>query len=384
MLISCSILKKKPAVRPDRDLDCIGMETNIEKKGENELELSITLPEDEMERYRTRAASDLSRTTQIKGFRRGHAPRRAVEAELGTDKVFERATELAVRESLVGILVERNIETVGDPQITLRTYAPGSPLSFTVLVKTLPEVEIKNYEKITIPQETVSIEKDEVDRALATLQRSRATYRQVTREAREGDRIEIDFDTMLAGVPLEGGSSRQHPLILREGHFLPGFEDELVGMHTGEKKTFSLIAPKDYHNKEVAGKELTFAVSMRQIQEVGLPALDNDFAKGIGKFESLVSLKESIESGMREEKETRRREKERMHIIEALIKETRFMVPEELISEELEKMERELAASLQDLNIDKESYLGHLGRSSEELRAGWQERRKSGFARLLF
>jgi trigger factor len=154
---------------------------------------------------------------------------------------------------------------------------------------------------------------------------------------------------------------------------MPGFEDELVGMSQGETKEFSLIAPTDYYHEALAGQNLDFTVTMKNVQKVELPSVDNAFAASLGKFPSLDALKESIRDGLRQEKEERARERRRLEIVEHLIKTSSVDVPSVLVQDELATMEREFEVSLERMRIEKESYLQHLGTTMEEMKKGWSE-----------
>jgi len=351
------------------------VETKVDKK-DNRVTLTIEVPPEDMTRYMRRVAKDMGKETQIKGFRTGAAPYEMLERQFGAQHILEHAARLAVRETYVRALMENEIETVGAPDVQIQKLAAGNPLVYVATASLLPTVKLGDYGKIKVSTESPDVSEEDIEKALITLQRSRATYEHVHRPSQKGDRVEIDFVTTKQGVAVEGGTSHQHPLVLGEDHFMPGFEDRLVGMSEGEKKEFSLTAPKDYYHKELAGQELNFSVTMLSVQKVNLPDLDASFASSLGKFSSLEELKKSIKGGILQEKEERAREKTRIAIIEDLIEKSEIDVPEELVEEELEKMEREFITSLKRMNIEKESYLQHLGTSVEQMKKDWKEQAK--------
>ena len=346
------------------------------QKNKNTVTLTVDVPVDELMRYMRRAAKDIGRETEIKGFRKGAAPYDVLERTFGQERILHEAADLAVRETYVRALVENELETVGMPEIRIKMLAAGNPLVFTAVATLMPSVTLGNYERIPVKEMDADVSEEEIEKALKTLQRSRAAYRHVARPAQKGDRVEIDFTTHKQGVAVEGGTSTSHPLVIGEGHFMPGFEDELVGIREGETKKFSLKAPENYYHKELQGADLDFSVTVKNIQEINLPPLNDSFAASLGKFSSVEDLKQSIKEGLLQEKEEREKERRRLEIIEYLIKEARADIPKELIDEEIKKMEREFVSSLERMNVEKDSYLKHLGTTMEEMKKGWDEQAK--------
>jgi trigger factor len=347
------------------------VESTVKKHNER-VEIAIELTPEEMRRFERRAAKELGRETTIKGFRKGAAPLEVLERQFGKEKIAQEAAELAVRESYVQALVEHEVETIGEPEVQIKSFAPEEPFAFVASAPAVPAFSLPDYTHIDIPAENVLVEDDEVERSIEVLRKSRASYAAVSRPAQKGDRVEIDFSTRKNSVPLEGGTSTQHPLIVGEGHFMKGFEEELVGLRSGEEKEFSLTAPADYYRKDIAGAELTFSVRLRTVQEVLLPEVNDEFARRLGKFNSLSELKESVKEGLTHEREERAKERRRIHIIEWISKRTKLAVPDVLVEQEIEKMEREFSSSLADMNLNVESYLTHIGKSAEELKSEWK------------
>lgn len=348
------------------------MKVELKKLPQSRVSLTIELAPEEFEAYLNEAASDLGQTVQIKGFRKGNAPRRIIEERLGKDRILNRGTELAMRQSYVKAVVEHELETVEEPALSAVTSGPGDKFVFRAEVTVLPKVKLGDYTTVPVSAETVSVTETEIDGALKTLQKSRANYTTVARPAQKGDRVEIDFEATVEGKAIDGGKSSQHPLILGEGHFMNGFEEELIGMKEGENKNFSCVAPEDYSRPELAGKKVDFAVKMNQAQSVELPEINDEFARAVGRFPSLDELKKSINEGLQEEKKNRQREKLRLKIMDVLIERSSIEIPEVMLEAELAKMEGEFVASLEKIGIDKDNYLAHLKKTPVELKHDWQ------------
>jgi len=227
-----------------------------------------------------------------------------------------------------------------------------------------PEVAVrlpKNWREIikeSRPEKReVFVSSAEVEEALAWLQKSRAIYSQVTRPARKGDSIEIDFEVSSRGKPIPGGAAKNHRLVIGGGGYLPGFEEKLEGMSWGEEKNFTLEAPDNYWSREIAGKQLDFHVRINSVQKVTLPEVNDDFARSLGKFGSLPELKENIRSGLRKEKEEREKERFRICLVERIAEKADVQFPPSLVDKELEGMITELKLETEGLGLAWPEYL---------------------------
>jgi len=350
------------------------LNVNLKELPKSSVELTFDLTPEDLKPYVEKASRNLSKEVKIKGFRTGgKIPQDVLERHLGPQQLFKEAVDIAVKENFVKALLDNNLETISQPEINLLKASPGDNLVFTVTVVVLPKVSMADYRKIKIVTDKVEISDKEIDTAISTLRKSRASYANVVRPAQKGDRVEVNFDVFLRGVAIEGGSSKQHPLILGEGHFMKGFEDNIIGMKEGEKKSFSLKTPKDYWNKKIAGKEVEFKVHLGIVQNVSMPELDSEFAKKLGKFASMADLKKSIGQGLLEEKKAKQKEKERLKIVDFLLAGSTMEIPDQLIDSELEKMDREFNLSINQMNLDRQSYLSHIKKSESELKSNWQE-----------
>jgi len=348
------------------------MDVKLKKLPGSKIELNIELSPEELSGYSNSAIQQLGQEKQVKGFRKGQAPPKILKEHLGAQQIFSKTVDVAVKDSFVKAVLEHKLEPIGEPQIEILKVAAGNPLIFKAEFSVLPEVRLGDYNNLGVSHGAVSVSREDVENALTTLQKSRASYNTVSRAAAGGDRVEIDFKTSVAGSPLEDGTSKQHPLVIGQGHFMKGFEDELIGMKSDEEKDFSLVAPKDYYRKDLAGKKVDFFVKMVMVQEVDLPEINDELAKKIGKFSSLENLKASITDGLKEEKNQKEKEKTRLKMVDALISKTSFDIPDKLVDLELVKMENELLSSLAKMGIDKEGYLAHISKSPEDLKSGWK------------
>lgn len=347
------------------------MKLETKELPKSQLELAITLSESELENYYDAAAKELSLHNPIKGFRPGFASRDVVVRELGKERLESIAFDIAVREKLTEVINERKISFVGEPKVSKVLPKEGG-MEFTAVLAVVPQIDPGDYKKIKIALEEVKVEDKEILEVLEDIRKTRTQNFNVDRACAKGDRVEIDFLVKKEGKVVDGGESKQHPLVLGEGHFIEGFEDNIVGLKEGETKNFSLTAPANYHNKDLAGQKLDFEVKMNLVQERKLPEITDEFVKTLGKFNSVEDLKANIAEGIKMEKRTKAEEKRRAKIVEELVKNIKVELPQELVEMEFEKMTAELADSLRQMNLTLENYLSHIGKTPEELKKDWQ------------
>ncbi|MDP3800478.1 MAG: trigger factor, partial [bacterium] len=214
------------------------MKTEIKNLPKSQVEFIVSLESSELETYFDVAAKELSRHNPIKGFRPGFASRDVVIRELGKEKVEHIAYDIAVREKLTEVINEKKINFVGEPKVS-KVLPKDGGVEFTATLSVVPQVDPGDYKKIKIALEEVKVEEKEILDVLEDIRKTRTQNFNVDRAAAKGDRVEIDFLVKKEGQLVEGGESKQHPLVLGEGHFIEGFEDNIVGLKEGETKNFS-------------------------------------------------------------------------------------------------------------------------------------------------
>lgn len=352
------------------------MKVDTKNLPKSKIELSVEISTSEMEPYLDKAAADLSKDLKVKGFRPGKAPRQTVEQSLGKEKVYQEGIERAIRESYVKIILEKKLEVLGKPQIQVTKGGPGQPLVYRATLEILPEIKLGKYKNLKIEKKEVKVDEKEVEGTLKSIQNSRVKLVTVKRPAKKGDRVEVDFETRLAGAKIDGGESKNHPLVIGQGYFVPGFEDKLIGMKEGDEKEFNLTFPGDYYKKELAGKNVDFKVKMKLVQERELPQVDDQFAKSLGKFDNLVSLKKSVKDGIKQEKEMKEKERQRAQLIEKVVENSQMEIPRILIDMEIEKMFKEFENSISQTGLTLDQYLERIKKTRQNLEKDWQGQAK--------
>ncbi|MEK7082087.1 MAG: trigger factor [Patescibacteria group bacterium] len=356
--------------------------TNLPK---SEVEIEITIPFSEFEPHVKKAAVLISEKIEIEGFRKGRAPYDVMKNKVGEAAIYEEAAELAVRrtypEVMTGIKnkelgISEDFTPIGRPEITITKLAPGNELVFKIKVALLPKISLPDYkaiaQKIRAKKEESAVGDEETDKTIRWLCDARTQLVTVARPAQKGDRVEVDFEIRHGGVKIEGGESQNHPLVLGEGRFLPGFEDELAGLKAGQKKEFTLTAPEDWRDKAFAGKALDFSARMNLVQERKIPELTDEFAKGLGDFASAEALKQNVREGLLREKKEKETQRVRALIMEEIAERAEIEVPNVLVAGETEKMLAELKSGAEQMGMQWADYLAHVKKTPEELQNGWQ------------
>jgi trigger factor len=348
----------------------------IKKLPKSQVEFTVKVPAAEFDKFLDEAAGHLSEGVKIDGFRPGKAPRNIVEQKVGAEKILAHGAEHAVKKTYVDTVVKEKIDTVGEPKITITKIAKGNDLEYKATVAVMPQVSLSNYRKDAKSIEKPKAEQakeEQIQKEIENLQNSRAKLVTVRREAKKGDRVEIDFEVNVDGKLIEGGQAKNHPLTIGENYFIPGFEDNLIGMKEGDEKEFELEFPKDYHQKELAGKPARFKVKIGLVQEKELPKIDDEFAKGLGKFENVEALKKSLREGIELEQKNKAKEKWRTEVIEKIAAESEIELPEILVEQELEKMMAEFEQNIASMGLKLETYLENIKKSKSEITKGWKE-----------
>lgn len=353
------------------------MEIKKEKLSNSRIKLSVEVPVKDVDKFFNEAYKRLAEQVEIPGFRRGKAPHFMIDQEVGLKRVQEQAMEIAVAQTYFQAVSSEKIMPIAKPEVKILKFAKDNPLIYEAVISIMPEIVLDDYKKkissLSLKPGKISIEQKEIDEALAGLQKSKAEFIPSSKPIDKGDRVEVDFDGFIKGIPLEGGKSRNHPLVIGEGMFVPGFEDNLIGMKKDEKKEFFIVFPKEYHKKEIAGKKIDFKVQIKDIKNVRLPSLDDKLAKETAKIDSISELKEDIKKRLQIEKENKQKMEFESKIIEKVTEFAKTEIPEVLIEEEINSIISELKNRLESQGLKLEQYLKNVKKKEEDLRKEYRK-----------
>jgi len=350
------------------------MKIDIKKIENNKkVEISVEVPAPLIESYFKTAAEELSKNLKVKGFRPGKVPIDIVEREIGSERLYNEVANIVLQRTLPGIIRDEKLEIIGQPEITVKKIAKGNSMEYQVIFHLVPEVKLGKYKGLEVKNKDLKIEKQEIDKSLNYLQNSRMKIITINRAAKKGDRVEADFEIRHGGVKVEDGESKNHPLVLGNSKFLPGFEEKIEGMKAGDEKEFSLKAPDDWIDKRIAGKNLDFKIKINLVQEREIPKIDDEFAKSLGEFKSLSELEKSIEEGLIKEKKQKEKERIRIELIEKVAEKSEMDIPEFLIDEESEKILNEFKMSTSNMGLEFDKYLKEIKKTVDELKKEWRK-----------
>jgi len=323
------------------------MRSAVKNLSKSEVELEIEVPAEELNRFIEKACLNLGQNLEVKGFRKGKAPKEFVEKEIGKEKILIEAANLTVEENYRKAVLENKIEAIFQPKIEVKKLARGNPFIFSAKTAVLPEVSLPDYKKIAskIKREEISIEDKEIESALKWLQKSRAKFSAKNQSAQKNDFVEIEYSS-----PQIGREAQKDAFILGEGHFLPGFEEKIIGMKSGEEKE-NITLNKD-------GKEIILKIKIISVQDVELPEVNDEFAKSAAKFDNLDALKKNIKQGLILEKEQIEKQRARQEILEKIGEKTKVEIPDVLIENEQKQMLENLKKMVSErLKISFQDYL---------------------------
>lgn len=354
------------------------MDIKVTKLPKSRIEMVVSVPWDEWKGEIDHAVEHLAQEIKVEGFRPGKVPRAMLEKRLGKATVLIEGAEHAIDHLYPAVLEQSKVDAIGKPEVRLDEVKDGEPLSFTVTTAVMPDVTLRPWEKKVkaVNEGHASAKHDvpaaDVEKELRNIAESRAKQVAVAREARDGDVVLVDFVVRQGGVPIEGGTSKKHPIVLGKGAFIPGFEEALLGMKEGEEKTVSLSFPEKYHIVALAGKPADFHVKVIGVQERQIPELDDAFAASLGRFESIGKLRENVAEGMRMEKENEAKERRRIAILEAILEEAEAEIPDMLIESELRRMISEFGNQAAMAGMTLEDYLARGKKTEDDLAKEWR------------
>ncbi len=345
------------------------MQITVDKQPKAQVKLTIELSVEEMKPYLEKAAEELSKEFKIEGFRPGKASLGIVMSKVGAQQVWETASEHAIRKSFIQAIREKELPTIGQPHIHIEKIAPENPFIYTAESAVLPELTVGDYTTFKAKKSTAVVTPAEIDKALEDLREMFQTEAQVDREARHGDKVEVDIDLYQDHVAIEGGATKNHPIVIGSNHFIPGFEDQLVGVKKDDTKTFSLPFPKEYHNEKLAGKKGDFTVKVKAVREITKPEVNDEFAKQTGKFEGVEDLKNKLKENLQTEADDKEDAIFERAVIEELVGRSKFGdLPLMLVESELQKMMSELREQVEKQGGKWDDYLTATKKTPEILK----------------
>ena len=316
------------------------MAVNVETLGTLERRLSMSVPAAEVERQVDERLKKLSRNVKMSGFRPGKVPMKLVAAQYGPQVHYEVLGE-AVQKAFTDAVKEANLKVAGQPKIEPQSEkdADNQQMSFSATFEIYPEVKLGDLSSKTVERPQVEVDDAAIDKTVDILRKQRGQFEKVERAAQDGDRVTVDFEGMIDGTAFQGGSAKGFAFSLGEGRMLPEFEAAARGMKAGETKSFDLAFPADYHGKDVAGKKATFSITMGEVAELKLPALDAEFAKQLGVADGDVAkMRADVKANVEREVKKRVEARVKNQVMQALYEATPLELPKSLVAQEAQAL----------------------------------------------
>ena len=361
------------------------MNCKVEKtKNANEVKLEITVEAEKFENAMKKVYFQNAKYFNIPGFRKGKAPMNIVEKYYGAEIFYEDAFNDVATEYYDKALEENKIEAVSRPEVDVIQMEKGKDLIFTATVQTKPEVELGKYKGVEIKKVEYPVEDKDVEHELGHMQEHNSRLVSIDdRELQNGDIATIDFEGFVDGVAFEGGKAENHELEIGSGAFIPGFEDQLVGMKIDEEKEIKVTFPKEYFSKDLAGKEAMFKVKLHEIKKKELPKLDDEFAKDVSEFDTLDELKASIKERLQKSNEQRAKYEIEENAIKEVCKNVKVDIPSGMIEMEVTHMMKDFEQRLSYQGLNMQQYLKMIGKTEEEMKKEYEPQAIDGIKSRL-
>ena len=339
---------------------------SIEKKG-NEAVIVVEIDKELMESGVNKAFMKARKSIQIPGFRKGKAPRKMIEAMYGAHVFYEDGLEEIFPEVYKAAVLDQDVKAIGRPSLTDMQISEDNIVTLTLTTEVYPEVTLGQYKGLEVEKMEVSVSDEQVAAELDRMAQNVASTENVDRPAEMGDTTNIDYEGFDNGVPFEGGKGENFDLKLGSGHFVPGFEEQIVGMSAGEEKDINITFPEDYH-ADLAGKPVVFHVKVNKVTVTSVPALDDEFAKDVSEFETLEELKADIRAKAEEQAEKQAKSAFENAAVEKAAENTTVDIPKALVDSELDTQMERFAYQLQMSGYSMEQYAKMMGGDMNSLR----------------
>lgn len=346
------------------------MKTKLDSTEKNIALLEIEIDEETFKDAMVKAFNKNKNRFTVPGFRKGKAPWQIVQRFYGESVLYEDAAESIYPDAYIAAVKEQGIEPVSKPEVDIVQIGSGKPFIFTVKVATKPEVAIENYFGLEVENADYPVTDEDVLKDISREREKNARIITVDdRPAENGDICVIDYEGFIDGVAFEGGKGENHELTLGSGHFIPGFEEQLIGKNSGDDVQVTLKFPDDYNQKDLAGKEAVFEVKIHEIKKRDLPELDDEFAKDISEFDTLDDYKKSIYDKLVERNNARAENENETMVLKKISESAEVDIPKEMIEARIDDRINDYDQRLKYQGMDINSYISAIGMDLKTFRS---------------
>ena len=361
------------------------MNCKVEKtKNANEVKLEITVEAAKFDEAIKKVYFQSAKYFNIPGFRKGKAPMQIVEKYYGKEIFYEDAFNEVAQNALEEAVKENKLEVVSRPDIEVTQIEKGKDLIFIAVMQTKPEAELGKYKGIEIKKIEYNVTDEDIEHELSHMQEHNARIVSVEdRPVESGDIATIDFEGFVDGVAFDGGKAERHELEIGSNTFIPGFEDQVIGMKIDEEKDINVKFPEEYFSKDLAGKDATFKVKVHEIKKKELPELDDEFAKDVSEFDTLKELKEDIKTKQQKQNDEKAKYETQDAVIKAVCENVKVDIPSGMIEMEIDNMLKDVEQRLSYQGLKLDQYLQMMGKTQEDMRKEYEPQAIEGIKSRL-
>ena len=338
----------------------------ITKQTSTEAEFLITVDEEQLTPIKNEIIDHLKKDLKVAGFRPGKVPTNIAERHVDSSVLQTEVLERVIARSYGKAVVEANLQTLSSPKIEIKKFVPFTELEYVARVALMPKIDF-DYKKLRVKEKIEKLDEKDVDKTIDNLRRQTAVKKPSKSAIKNGDEVVIDYEGVREGKPVEGAKAEKQTVTVGQGQFIPGFEEELVGMKAGDKKEFEITFPKDYRATDLAGKKVLFKIKVHEVNVVELPELNDTWAKSVGPFKTVEEVRDDARNRLNQEHERAQAQSYENAVIDEAIKKAKFDVPTLLVDEQLHRLEHEFSDNLKNSGLDTEKYLALMGKDQKSL-----------------
>ena len=344
----------------------------LEKLEGNKAKLTITIDAQTFQKALNEAYKKTGRRYAVQGFRKGHAPRKVIETYYGAGVFYEDAFELCWGEAYDAAVEEHDLFVVDRPDVDIEKIGEDEGIVFNATVTLKPEVTLGAYKGIAVPKADYTVTDEDVDKALEAERENQARFVDVDRPAENGDRVLLDYSGSVDGEKFDGGTAEDQTLVLGSNTFIPGFEDQLVGIKAGESRDVNVTFPTEYHAEHLAGKAAVFACTVKAVQKKELPEIDDALIGDISEFETVDEWKADKKAKMLEEKKQHMDSMRENAALKGACDNATVDIPDCMIDRQVDYMVQDIKYRLQGSGLDWNTYLKYLNTTEDAMRLNYR------------
>ena len=341
---------------------------SVEKKENNTATFQVEIDKAEFDAAVNKAYLKNKKSIAVPGFRKGKAPRMIIEGMYGADVFYDDAVNDLAPEAFSFATEKEELKTVGRPSVSDVNISDDKVLTLSFETALYPVATLGEYKNLEAPKDNIEVTDEDVDAELSNVLKRNARLVTVERAAADGDTAVIDFDGYLDGEQFEGGQADGHSLVLGSGQFVPGFEEQVIGLSAGDEKDIDITFPEDYH-AELAGKAVVFKVKVNEIKESQMPELDDEFAKDVSEFDTLDEYKADLRTNLEKTRETAAQDKFKDALLKKAIENMQVEIPDAMVEEQQDIMINDYSQNLAMQGYSLDQYLGMMGMDVNLFRA---------------